>query len=445
TGDWVGVGGPNIAPPGDGPIADCVANAPGGPVQVLISDVEAEHIPGCNMAFRREALAGIEGFDPRYRAAGDDVDLCWRLQDNGGRIGFHAGAMNWHHRRNSLRAYWRQQKGYGKAEALLEEKWPERYNGTGHLAWTGRLYGRGIPLSIPSGRARVYGGVWGAAAYQSLYEPAPVTLLAWPLMPEWWFVIATLAVLALLSLSWPPLVLTVPIFLLALAAPIVQAALAACKARFPVVARSPGEALRRWLLTFGMHIMQPIARLIGRVQHGLTPWRRRGTTTLLVTARTPTPIWSESWRSPERWLETLEGAAREQGVIVRRGGELDDWDLELRGGLCSHLRVMIAVEEHGGGKQLVRVSTRRRTATLASSSMVILLALAVGAAVSGAWIASLGLLAGAVILASRIWREGAVALGSWAAAWEQLRGAAAWQQAGGVVDRASENRVVAHA
>src|SRR6185369_7384449 len=26
TGDWAGVGGPNIAPPGDGPIADCIAN-----------------------------------------------------------------------------------------------------------------------------------------------------------------------------------------------------------------------------------------------------------------------------------------------------------------------------------------------------------------------------------------------------------------------------------
>src|SRR5438552_1816150 len=44
-----GVGGPNIAPPGDGPIAECVARAPGGPVHVLITDREAEHIPGCNM------------------------------------------------------------------------------------------------------------------------------------------------------------------------------------------------------------------------------------------------------------------------------------------------------------------------------------------------------------------------------------------------------------
>src|SRR6185436_7194520 len=160
TGDWVGVGGPNIAPPGDGAIAECVANAPGGPVHVLTSDREAEHIPGCNMAFRRSALEAIGGFDPRFRAAGDDVDLCWRLQEMGWKIGFHAGAMDWHHRRNSVRMYLRQQVGYGKAEALLEAKWPERYNALGHTSWTGKLYGRGptLPLWV---QRHVYSGVMG--------------------------------------------------------------------------------------------------------------------------------------------------------------------------------------------------------------------------------------------------------------------------------------------
>jgi len=75
-GDFAGIGGPNIAPAGDGRIAACVANAPGGPMHVLVSDVEAEHIPGCNMAFRKSALVAIGGFDPQFRAAGDDVDVC---------------------------------------------------------------------------------------------------------------------------------------------------------------------------------------------------------------------------------------------------------------------------------------------------------------------------------------------------------------------------------
>ena len=79
SGDWAGVGGPNLAPPGDGAIAACVANSPGGPIQVLISDREAEHIPGCNMAFRKSALEAVGGFDPQFRVAGDDVDVCWKL------------------------------------------------------------------------------------------------------------------------------------------------------------------------------------------------------------------------------------------------------------------------------------------------------------------------------------------------------------------------------
>jgi len=44
---------------------------------------EAEHIPGCNMAFLRAALEAVGGFDRQFRVAGDDVDLCWRLQARG--------------------------------------------------------------------------------------------------------------------------------------------------------------------------------------------------------------------------------------------------------------------------------------------------------------------------------------------------------------------------
>src|SRR5437899_4319943 len=55
-GDYAAVGGPNFTPPDDAAVADCVANAPGGPIHVLLSDRHAEHIPGCNMAFRRSAL-----------------------------------------------------------------------------------------------------------------------------------------------------------------------------------------------------------------------------------------------------------------------------------------------------------------------------------------------------------------------------------------------------
>ena len=44
------------------------------------------------MAFRRDALEAINGFDPQYRKAGDDVDVCWRLQQAGHWITFAPGA-----------------------------------------------------------------------------------------------------------------------------------------------------------------------------------------------------------------------------------------------------------------------------------------------------------------------------------------------------------------
>src|SRR3989475_775040 len=158
-GKAVGVGGPNLPPPNDGWRADAVANAPGGPNPVLISDTIAEHIPGCNMAFWKDALEAIGGFDPRFRSAGDDVDVCWRIRDRGGVIGYSPAAVVWHHRRRSFRKFWKQQVGYGKAEALLERKWPSRYSPIGQLSWLGRIYGKSVSADLSSLGGRVYQGV----------------------------------------------------------------------------------------------------------------------------------------------------------------------------------------------------------------------------------------------------------------------------------------------
>ncbi|MCA1690453.1 MAG: glycosyltransferase, partial [Actinobacteria bacterium] len=139
----VAVGGPNLPVPDDGLVADAVALAPGNPSHVLLDDRVAEHIPGCNSLFRRDALTAIDGFDPGFRVAGDDVDVCWRLQERGGIIAFAPGAVVLHHRRGSFLGYLRQQRGYGQAEARLERKWPERYSAGGHVTWAGRIYSPG--------------------------------------------------------------------------------------------------------------------------------------------------------------------------------------------------------------------------------------------------------------------------------------------------------------
>jgi GT2 family glycosyltransferase len=223
------MGGPNIIPAEDGPIATCVANAPGGPVHVLETDEIAEHVPGCNLSVRKDVLMKIGGFDPVYRAAGDDVDVCWRIQEAGYTIGFHPSALVWHHRRNSLKAYWKQQQGYGKAEALLEAKWPEKYNGFGHLTWAGRIYGNGFTLPINVKKGKVFHGTWGSSLFQSVYQPGDGYLNCLPLMPEWYLFNLLFAVLGLLGFLWQPLLAIWPLFIASVSIIIIQGIISAAK------------------------------------------------------------------------------------------------------------------------------------------------------------------------------------------------------------------------
>jgi GT2 family glycosyltransferase len=352
TTSHVGIGGPNLPPPGDGWIADCVANAPGGPIHVLLSDREAEHIPGCNMAFRKAALEAIGGFDPRFRTAGDDVDVCWRLQGRGGTLGFSPAAVVWHHRRNSVRTYWRQQQGYAKAEALLAAKWPEKYNTLGHLTWGGRLYGRGLASALTMRRDRIFHGTWGMAPFQSLYQPAGGTLTALLLMPESYLLLLALTALAGMSSLWSPLRWCLVPPTLGMAALLVQAGLSAAGASFT---SAPRSRLARWrclALTTLLHLMQPLARLHGRFRHGLIPWRWVGG------FRWPWPrrlaVWTEHWIEPHERIESVEAELCRHGGAVLRGAEFDRWDLEVQGGMFGAARVLMAVEDHGAGTQFVR-------------------------------------------------------------------------------------------
>ncbi|HEX6899182.1 MAG TPA: glycosyltransferase [Thermoanaerobaculia bacterium] len=408
TTDHAAVGGPNVPPPGSGLVADCVAHAPGGPVHVLLSDTVAEHVPGCNLAVRRRCLEEIGGFDPRYRAAGDDVDVCWRLQERGWTIGFNPAAMVWHHRRDSLRAYWKQQRGYGRAEALLEQKWPEKYNAVGHLTWQGRMYGNGVTRALLSWRGRVYQGTFGSAPFQSIYHPAPGLLASLPLMPEWYAIILALAALSLLGLLWAPLAWCLIPMSLAVAAPVVQALASAARARW---AESPGWPARasRFFLTAFLHLAQPLARLSGRLRHGLTPWRRRvpGLASILPASTT---LWSETWRAPEDWLKRIREAMTARGAVVRTGGDFDSWDLEIRAGAFGSARLRMAIEEHGAGKQLVRLRSWPRLSPLGLLSPLPFALLAAGAAGDGAWGAVTVLAASALLLASRAFLESASAM-----------------------------------
>ncbi len=161
-------GGPNLPPPPRTAPEAVVAAAPGAPSHVMLDDEEAEHLPGCNIAVRRPTYFDIGGFDPRFTTAGDDVDFCWRLRDKGHRLGFAPTAFVWHHRRPSLRGYLKQQIGYGKAEALLIAKHPQRFTARGDARWEGFVYAGG-PVRAVEGSVIYYGSM-GQAGYQGVID-----------------------------------------------------------------------------------------------------------------------------------------------------------------------------------------------------------------------------------------------------------------------------------
>jgi GT2 family glycosyltransferase len=414
-----GVGGPNIAPSGDGVTADSVANAPGGPIHVLLSDHEAEHIPGCNMAFRRTALEAIGGFDPQFRVAGDDVDVCWRIQQSGRSLGFSPAAMVWHHRRNSVRAYWKQQVGYGRAERLLQRKWPGKYNALGHLRWAGRIYQNGLGRPQASRRSQVFHGKWGSAPFQSMYDPGTGTLLSLSRTPEWYLLLLVLAGLSAMGALWRPLYLAVPLLISAVALTIAQAILSSKNASIPQAHYSKAGRMRMRILTTFLHLLQPTARLWGRLQFDLVPWRRRWLTGFAFPRLHISSMWSECWQSPETRLGTVEAELRSESAVVWRGGDHDGWDLEVRGGPLGSVRSRILVEDHGSNKQLVLFRMWPRVGLPQLLLTVLLALLAIVAAVVQAWLASAILGFVAVALATRMIGDCSFAMSSFLSALER--------------------------
>ncbi len=165
-GRYAAAGGPNLPPRARSWSEAVVCAAPGAPSHVMLDDEEAEHLPGCNIAVTRAAFDAIGGFDPQFHTAGDDVDFCWRLRAAGFRLGFAPGAFVWHWRRPSIRAFLKQQLGYGKAERSLIAKHPEKFSKHGGAKWQGFVYGGG-PVRVMADSV-IYHGPMGTADYQAI-------------------------------------------------------------------------------------------------------------------------------------------------------------------------------------------------------------------------------------------------------------------------------------
>lgn len=345
------VGGPNITPHSDGWSAQCVAVSPGNPSHVMLDDQYAEHIPGCNMAFRREVLLGIGGFDPQYRVAGDDVDFCWRLLDEGYSIGYASGAFVWHHRRETVKEYLKQQIGYGRAEALLNFMHPHRFSVVGRSIWHGRIYGAGA-AGLPLIAERIYYGPFGYAPFQMIYRHNEYGTWACVMWLEWHLLAAILLAIGLITF-WPLAVVSGAMWL----GTVTVAAKSALRAHAP--ANAPWWFRPLVALLF---VAQPIVREWTRLTYDLRLWRpklaKRKDSAIPTKAISPTArdlYWqSNNGFGREALLTEIISSARTQGWLGVFNNAWASWDVKLVGDLWNTLYIHTASEELGQGDRFTR-------------------------------------------------------------------------------------------
>ena len=397
--DVVGVGGPNLLPPEDSWLAQCVGRAPGGPTHVLLDDRIAEHVPGCNMAFWVESLRAIQGFNPTFLRAGDDVDVCWRLQARGWRIGFAPTAIVWHHPRPSLRAFWRQQVGYGEGEAWLRPHHPDKFTQAG-IRWHGHIYS---PLAYLRAltRRRLNTGVWGTSAFPSVYQLHAHGFSWWPHTAAWAIASMALPLVGLLFVLASMFSVGAALALLGGAglgvtgSRCVRYARASNVESIPRIGRLSARTSRlvcqaaiAWL-----HFAQPLARAAGRRRgrsphpiHPLSPAKiqvrgRFAQVRLAVhfLATRERRYWCERWISAETVLGALCERLRARipsSSIQPDDGWQTDRDVRVAITNWAALDLRVLVEDHGSNRCLLRVERRLQIDSLPGVSLIAAAALA---------------------------------------------------------------------
>ncbi|HEY8966882.1 MAG TPA: glycosyltransferase [Candidatus Methylacidiphilales bacterium] len=360
AGNFAAVGGPNISPPATDWIQATVAAAPGSPSHVLLTDTVAEHVPGCNMAYWKWSLEEIGGFDPQYRKAGDDVDVCWRIMQLGHRIGFAPAAIVWHYRRFTVDAYFGQQRGYGEAEAMLRYKHLNYFGSTGSAIWHGRVYTQ-VRLDPFFSQPLVYHGIFGTGFFQCVYPKGENPWLGLFGSLEW---VAFSTLILLLSVPLPFLRL-VPLILfsLTLANGLSYMTRARIEPKF--------DSIRTRLLLFYLAVMQPLAR--GRARHFTWLRGKRTPEAVIATPENlqtlpggndsrPTALgsghltfWSESGKERTDLLREIEILLDEEGWNYTLDTGWTDWDIHIFASRWWNIRLRTITEIYPHGRRLTRV------------------------------------------------------------------------------------------
>jgi hypothetical protein len=271
-------------------------------------------------------------------------------------LGYCPSAFVWHFRRNTVKAYYRQQRGYGKAEAMLYFKYPERFNMLGQIKWNGTI--PGAARTVPGGGCRRVRWVRNAQQFQRVHEMPLSLLRVAPMTTEWNLAATGLIVLSLL------LGLTIIPALVILAAGPLWAAYYAKNAPLEKCHRGLASRLLITWLAYSGSIVRTIARYRRRRearkpavldsalrQHPTVDWRRRNIRL---------SYWNGGCIMREAMLERLRTFFASLGRPVVAATAWRDFDLFVATNPWTCIQLRTADEALGGQEIRTNVAARLR-------------------------------------------------------------------------------------
>jgi hypothetical protein len=306
------------------------------------------------------------------------------LQARGWKIGFASPALVWHHHRSSVNAYWRQQVGYGEGETWLMAHHPEKFL-DGRMLWRGRIYSP-LPFVRSLWGTRINTGVWGTAAFPSVYRTDVHPFAFLPHSLKWQVISYALTLIGAIVAAtgdhrWAAAILLGFGFVgiaVTIAKNIAYAMRSEVDSLPGLGARTSLGHVRRTVARFWyraavayLHFIQPVARVRGQIRAALSPpevalpyaerqrsrrprpsageaWRAL----LLISGSvTEDRFWSERWTSADRVLADLTDWLRRSRAVRSieiDEGWSDDRDVSVFVGRWAWLDVRALVEDTAG-------------------------------------------------------------------------------------------------
>jgi glycosyltransferase involved in cell wall biosynthesis len=374
-------GGPNFPPPPSSMLAAAIAAAPGQPREVRASDEDLAQVCGCNMALDKARVRSLGGFDPLFTAAGDDVDISWRLVNSGAAIAHAPGAVVVHDRRGSVRAYLAQQSGYGAGEALLARKYPQ-HRGT-------RIYGYDGWQVRWLGMPRIYYGAMGRGLFQTIYPAGGDPLINLFVSAPWLGVALLLVAIGLAAGQWV-------LAAIGAAALVVSAASAIFHAANARIERRYDRLITRALIAL-LALLGPAVRSYARIRAAARapvgsrmgeagPIRLGGGLKFAAASCSAKP-------DRDALVDRLRDALFHRGLAVAGNTGLEPFDLQIM--LAPACRVPLNLIRESDGA--VDLRWRLRTAPI---PILIAAAVLLGLVAAGQWIAAAVLAAAALVWAA---------------------------------------------